>query len=299
MYGNNIGNINDYFNDIRYLLSMVRNRRYHYDLEIGMDIYNNILNLIINIYDYIEKNIPGELYIVRNEMNNLDVVLDILELVVAGPVQNVVVYNKLGLVENVNRLLSNIDKVDDETRKYIDERLGHLYNWKIWDGKLKRDFCILFIASVYMSTDLECYDAYILIYNATLNKILKDFYLEIPSMNIKEMHGNINMENIINEIWFMAVNHKWDPRNPENHKKFYEFGAYDLWNNYQAYLCDFYDGLSCVCMDIIDEVMRLIGPVISNIIIAYVKIKMAIFENYVHNEYGNSPEIGRIEVRYE
>ena len=299
MYGNNIGNINDYFNDIRYLLSIVRSRRYHYDLEIGADIYNNILSLIINIYDYIEKNIPGELYIVRNEMNNLDVVLDILELVVAGPVQNVVVYNKLGLVENVNRLLSNIDKVDEETRKYIDERLGHLYNWKIWDGKLKRDFCILFIASVYMSTDLECYDAYILIYNATLNKILKDFYLEIPSMNIKEMRGNINMENIINEIWFMAVNNKWDPRNPENHKKFYEFGAYDLWNNYQAYLCDFYDGLSCVCMDIIDEVMRLIGPVISNIIIAYVKIKMAIFENYVHNEYGNSPEIGRIEVRYE
>lgn len=297
MYDNKIGDIDMYFNDIKYLLGMVRSRRYHWDLESGVEIYNHILGLIVNIYDYIAKNKPNELYIVRNEMNNLDVVLDILELIVASPIQNVITYNKLGMIENVNRLLSNIDTIEGEDKKYIESRLGNLYNWKIWDGKLKRDFCILFIASVYMSTNINCYDAYVLIYNATLNKILKDFYLEIPSMNIREMQGNINMESIINEIWFMAINHQWNPRNPENHKKFYEFGAYDLWNNYQAYLCDFYDGLASVAMDIIDEVMRLIGPVKSNIIIAYIKIKMAIFEDYVCSEYGTNPKLGQVEVR--
>lgn len=297
MYGNNIGNINDYFNDIRYLLSIVRNKRYHYDLDIGVDIYNNILGLIINIYDYIEKNMPNELYIVRNEMNNLDVVLDILELIVASPVQNVVVYNKLGMIENVNRLLCNIDKVEGEEKKYINDRLGNLYGWKIWDEKLKKDFCILMIASIYMSTNIECYDAYICIYNMTLNKILKYFYLDIPCMNISEMRGNIDTENLINEIWGLAISHKLNPRNPDNHKKFYEFGAFDLWNNYQAYLVDFYDVLGSACMEIIDEVMRMIGPVISNIMIAYIKIKMAIFEDYVHSEYGSNPSIGKVEIR--
>lgn len=294
---NKIGEINNCFNDIKYLLGMVRSKRYYWNLDIGVEIYNNILNLIINIYDYIAINNPNELYIVRNEMDNLDVILDILELVVASPVQNVVTYNKLGMIENVNRLLGNIDNLDLDYKSYIDSRLGQLYNWNMWDGKLKRDFCILFIASVYMSTNIDCYDAYVVIYNATLNKILKDFYIEIPSMNMREMRGDLDMENIINEIWFMAINHKWNPRNPENHKVFYEFGAYDLWNNYQAYLCDFYDGLASVAMEIIDEVMRLIGPVISNIMIAYIKIKMAIFEDYVYSEYGNNPSIGKVEVR--
>jgi len=116
-------------------------------------------------------------------------------------------------------------------------------------------------------------------------------------MNITEMRGNINTENLINEIWSLAISHKLNPRSPDNHKKFYEFGAFDLWNNYQAYLVDFYDVLGSACMEIIDEVMRMIGPVISNIMIAYIKIKMAIFEDYVHSEYGSNPSIGKVEIR--
>lgn len=297
MYDSKIGNINDYFGDIKYMLAMVRSRRYHYDLELASKIYNSILQSLIGILEYIEKTNPNELYIVRNEMDNLDIVLDILELIVASPIQNVVVYDKLGMVQNVTKLIANIDKINPEEKQYIDSRLNTLYNWKLWDNKLKRDFCVLFIASVYMSEDLNCYDAYILIYNATLDKIFKDFYIDIPAMNIREMRGNFNAENIINEIWFLASQHQWNPRNPKNHKKFYEFGAFDLWNNYQAHLMDFYDGLASVVMEIIDEVMRMIGPTISNILIAYIKIKMALFEDYVYSEYGANPSLGEIEIR--
>lgn len=297
MYINEIGKIEDNFNDIKYLLSIVRYRRYYYDLDLGVEIYNNILKLLVNIFNYICKVYPNELYIARKELDGLEVTVDILELIVASPIQNLVTYNKLGMLYNVINLINNIDRLNPNDKYYIDHRLNKLYNWKIYDNKLKRDFCILFIASVYLSENINCYDAYIKIYNATLDKIFTDFYIDIPVMNIHEMRGNLNVEDIINQIWYMAINDQWNPRKPENHRRFYEFGAYDLWNDYQACLQDFYDGLASVAMSIIDEVMILIGPSISNIIIAYIKIKMSIFEDYVYSEYGSDPICSDIEIR--
>lgn len=282
--------INEMISDIKYLLKMVRSKRYHYDLNISCDIYNNIISLIGNIYDLIVKYDPNSLHTLSQELNDKDTALDLMELVTASPIENLYKYKQLGLLEPVYNLINYILTNDD---KSIYERLSNRYdyNYVSVGGDIKYNvFALYCISEVYNLNGILAYnnsyniqEAQNIIFNESIN-IINMYSKTYPIFTKKYHNGKLDYDSLINNIWNLIYYNKLNGN--FNCKAFFELTDTNYINDDRPY--DFYMTFANMSRKMLEYILSLIGPAHANIIITMAKLR------YINHHYSSSYKFYKI-----